>query len=57
MIGLVAALVVATLLALVLSRRGASSRSVDGLLEIAGKVAREHGEHPAARGDRAGARR
>jgi hypothetical protein len=38
-IGLVAALVVATLLAALLQSVGSISRSVDGLLETAGKVA------------------
>jgi hypothetical protein len=38
-IGLGAALIVATLLALLLSAVGSIEKSVDGLLEIAGKVA------------------
>ena len=56
-IGLVAALVVAFLLVLLVRAVASIERSVDGLLEVAGKVAAQHGQHPAARGDRARARR
>ena len=57
MIGLVAALVVAVLLAVLVAAVGSIEQSVNGLLEIAGKVAAQHREHPAARGDGARARR
>ena len=54
-IGLVAALVVAVLLAVLIQAVISIERSVDGLLEVAGAVAGEHGQHPATRGDGAGA--
>ena len=47
-IGLVAALVVAALLVMLIRASSASSSSVGDLLDVAGKVAAQHGEHPAA---------
>ena len=54
-IGLVAALVVAGLLAMLLMNVARIQRSVEGLLETAGKVGANTAHIPRARGDRAGA--
>ena len=56
-IGLVAALIVAALLVALVQLGRSIEKSVDGLLEVAGQGRRQHGQHPAARGDRARARR
>ena len=55
-IGLAAALVVAFLLAVLVRAVASIERSVDGLLEVARQGRRQHGQHPAARGDGARAR-
>ena len=55
-IGLVAALAVAALLAVLIRAVDDIDRSASALLDVAGKVAGNTANIPAARGDRAGAR-
>ena len=55
-IGLVAALAVAALLVVLISADHDIGARPAALLEVAGRGRRQHREHPAAAGDRAGAR-